>query len=238
MSDIIHFRTHKRWGRMNSISKSRIRWVWSEYDGIRDAEPYDDARNIAWKQSLKWTDIYIKSREDESDTQIILIWVSDTSWDFEIEKNDTKNSYYSKLDDLYRKSTKESHIRYIHMGLCDGISWCIQSLLAAKPKNTLIIIVISSLDTSPYTELIPFAQMNDIIIIHLLHSYEATPEKYKNSLVESHIVNTLAYHTLLREQQLLIQNLLAKNGIGYLQTTNRDDHALVLNNYFKYRYAR
>ena len=238
MSELIHFRTHKKWSHTGTLSSERIRARGSEYEWLRAAHPYDDARDIAWRQSLKTDTIYVKSREDTTDIRIILLGFTDMSWDFSLAENDDKYPAYKRLAHACEKSTRQGHIPYSESPPSSDIRWIITKLVQDKTHNHLILAVISSLDRKDYEPFRKLSKHNDIIIIHLFHPYEMTPALYPTTLIESTLIDTEKYHTLFDEKQKEIQKFLIWNNIGYIKISTTENAVERLNHYFKHLYAR
>jgi hypothetical protein len=80
--------------------------------------------------------------------------------------------------------------------------------------------------------------MNDIIVIHLLHPYEADPDMDSTLLFESRRIDSIRYKEALLESRTDIRKYLEKNNIAYISAVSTDNPVTLLNHFFKYRYAR
>jgi hypothetical protein len=238
MSELIHFRTYKKSSHTGESSIERIRARGSEYEWLREAHPYDDARDIAWKQSLKTEHIYVKSRESTTDISVVLIGVSDESWDFSLWENDDKHSFYATLLRLCESSTRQSHMSYLWLPSAWVDESTLDTMVQNTIRNTLIIIVISSLDVRDYSRLGVLSAHNDLLVIHLFHPYEISPDSYPDTLMQSTLIDSKKYHILFDEKQDEVQKWLTNNTIGYIRMTTNDNPVERLNHYFKHFYAR
>ncbi len=239
MPHIIHFRS-KQYQKQNWIgSQKKMRARWSEYDTLHPATPYDDARDIAWKQSAKSESLYTKSREDMINISIRLVGIYDESWDFSLNYGDKKINFYHMLNtacrdtsNYYRYSYNEN--TYTHM----GILWASERIRENQIMRELIIVVTSDLEILHYRGLSWLAKHNDIVLLHLLHPYESYPDKYSDTLCESRIVDEVSYSESLNQAQRTIKEYLSKNNIAYVSGISTDNPVHLLNHFFKNRYAR
>lgn len=238
MTDIIHFRTHRKWYRSGVGSTEKIRTRWSEYDTLRTATLYDDARDIAWKQSLKSETLYVKSREDTTDIRVLLWGIGDASWDFSLMWGDDKQTYYRNLEKICETSCRQSHISYKSHYTSDTIGLLVWEYKTKEIERYLIIVVVSSLEIEDYESLATLAKHNDIIVIHLFHVYEFAPEDYPHTLIESSLIDITAYHWALDERKTAIRKELSRNTIWYIESLTKDNPIELLNHYFKHLYAR
>lgn len=234
----IHFRSNMSslQGGVGSLQKIRSRGI--EYESIRPATPTDDARDIAWKQSARSDTLSVKSREDTRRLEIMLIGISDISWELTLDAWDDKYSFYTRIADASRQTSHTSGYtytenKYTHMGI-----WEVSSLLKKrKIKNTLILFVTSQLESSEYTELISLWRQNDIVVMHLLHPFEEHPEKYPHILTESQSIDYKKYLDDLALATNSIKTLLSQQNISFLPASSKDNPTELLNHFFKNRYA-
>ena len=238
MPDIIHFRSHQRWRQTGLGSTRNMKQRGSEYDSLRLATPLDDARDIAWKQSLKWESLYMKSREESTDIIVSLIGIEDQSWDFSLEGENTKRDFYTHLERAcHHTSIREwysyTHHIYTHTSIYE-ISW---ELIDKHVRNKLMICIVSDLEKSHYEYLGKLAIHNDIIILHLLHPYESDTNLSTSTLIESSLID-IWYISMLRQARENIRSYLIGDHISYLPALSTDDPTTLLNHFFKYRYAR
>lgn len=238
MPDIIHFGTHQRWRQSGLGSTRNMKQRGSEYDALRLATPLDDARDIAWKHSLKWDSLYVKSREESTDISLSLIGIQDLSWDFSLEGETTKIDFYTRLErachdtSISERYRYDDHI-YTHMSIYE-VSW---ELIGKHVRNTLIICVLSDLEKTHYEHLAKLGVHNDIVILHLLHPYESDPALYSSTIIESYLID-IWYISALYKAQEDLRSHLTRNNISYLPALTTDDPILLLNQFFKHRYAR
>ena len=217
---------------------NKLKWRGSEYDIIRPATPYDDARDIAWKQSTKTELPYVKSREDTIKLSIQIIGIEDSGWEFSLEQNDTKKDFYRKLDisckatSIYHGHTYESKL--IKKSTLQEIG---DDMRKRKIQKRVSIFVCSSLDISTYEKLYPLAHHNDIIIIHLLHPYESDPTNYTDYLFGSRCVDATDYLREMKQKKEVLKKYLSQKNISYISALSIDDPVNLLNYFFKNRYA-
>ncbi len=239
MTQIIHFRSKQNQRHLWIGSQKKMRSRWSEYDTLRPATPYDDARDIAWKQSAKSESLFIKSREDTLNIAIRLIGVYDASWDFCLEYGDEKAKFYGKIDHACRYTSSHfQHIYNEHMYTSMSIDWVSALLQKKRIEKEVIIIITSNLTYTQYEWLTLLKKHNDVICIHLLHPFESNPDIYENTLCESSLIQKIAYKKELNKAQWEISSYLSKNNIGYIAAVSTDNPVDLLNYFFKYRYAR
>ena len=239
MPHIIHFRSEQNQKQNWIGSQKKMRARWSEYDTLNPATPYDDARDIAWKASAKGENLYIKSREDTLSLAIRLIGIYDRSWDFSLDFRDEKIAFYALLNRACQNTSK--YYRYTYSEntyTCMGIKYVSEILRKNQVERELIIIVASDLETTQYEGLSWLAKHNDIVLLHLLHPFESHPTTYDSILCESRSINSIAYEASLNKVQKEIKEYLVKNNIAYIAWISDEDPIDLLNNFFKYRYAR
>lgn len=239
MSYIIHFRSKQNQKHTWIGSEKKMRSRWSEYDTIHPATPYDDARDIAWKQSAKSDSLYTKSREDTMNISIRLIGIYDESWDFSLDYRDEKTKFYQTLDHACRDTSKYykyiyDEKKYTHM----SIEWVSKILRNKHLERELIIIMTSDLESIHYEGLSPLAKHNDIILLHILHPYESNPDIYTGILCESRSIDSISYKQSLTQVQKDIKEYLSNNNIAYIWGISTDNPTILLNYFFKNRYAR
>jgi uncharacterized protein (DUF58 family) len=237
MRNIIHWRSHQNRGQYWLWSLKNIRWSWSEYENLRVATPYDDARDIAWKKSTKNDTLYVKSREDVANLAIRLIRIRDKSWGFTLEAWDDKDAFYRALDRACKESM--AYYRYSYdisssPDIRSSVDWVLQKKIN---KNT-ILYTVSELDLDEYSYLSKLSKLNDVIIIHLLHPYEVDPCIADVLLSESQSIKSIQYKEALLRSRLDIRKYLVKNNIAYIPALSTDNPVNLINHFFKYRYAR
>lgn len=238
MRQAIHFRSKVSSSQRGDESLKKIQSHGSEYESIRPATPSDDARDIAWKQSARSDILSVKSREDTTRLNVMLIGASDTSWGFSIETWDDKYAFYRTLANASRTSSNISWYKYEeHFYTHTSIEKICSDKKKDRIKNALILFVVSDLDTPSYHHLDSLWRQNDIIVIHLLHPYEKNPEKYPNILTESSQIKHREYQEALIKIQKDIKSVLIHAEISFLQTSSTDNPIKLLNHFFKHRYA-
>ena len=136
--------------------------------------PSDDARDIAWKQSAKSPENpYTKVRHNENATPVFLIGSIDSSWEFATRQNPlTKYDFYDRLHRALEFSSQALRFPYREEKGQEAIS----TLQKQKIQGSLILYVTASLDPHTLEVLKVLTHHNDVVILHLLHPYERSPE--------------------------------------------------------------
>jgi len=70
--------------------KSAFKWLWVEFDSLREYIPWDSVKSIDWKTTAKLWDIYVKNYEEEKDLKILFLIENTESLDFGSEKQTKK----------------------------------------------------------------------------------------------------------------------------------------------------
>lgn len=233
MSALIHIRTHLRnlrtWEGSSFQKKNSgtdIRW-------LRVYNQSDDARDIAWKKSLKTpNNYYTKEREETSSLQVIYWYVWKVWFDFyTTEHPKTKDNFSRELSDILEESA-----RTLHFG-CQRIDQ--ENILEYIQKNKLswqvIIVISSSLDIDDWAGIEKYSKYNDMIVIHLFHPFEVDPTD--DTILESKIIKD-TYSEVYKKQKEYMQSYLRMHGVSILSATCEEHPDILLNHFFKHRYAR
>jgi len=69
-------------GDFSWIFKSFLKWVWTEFDSLREYEFWDNVKNIDWKKTAKENKAFVKNYEFEKDLKILFIIENGSSLDF------------------------------------------------------------------------------------------------------------------------------------------------------------
>lgn len=132
-----------------------------------------------------------------------------------------------------------THHRYSYaVSASLDISSSVGSIIQEKIQKNIILYVVSDFEIVSYTYLTQLSKLNDVIVIHLLHPYEADPNMDSTLLFESRRIDSIRYKKALLESKADIQKYLEKNNIAYICALSTDNPVTLLNHFFKYRYAR
>jgi hypothetical protein len=204
---------------------------------ISSGDSSHDVRDIAWKQLSRLnqsTEIPFKNRSNNKNQNILLISITDESWDFCVEQESRKSDFYKVLDTACRYSTSQLHLSY--RSYQEGQFTIFQKLKEEKIQNSLIIVVSGILDTTPLKELISIVRQNDVIFLHLFHPHERGDKNEKSILIEG-MVFSERYKKEFEEARKKVEEMLRKNNCSYLQVLSEESPILLLNHFFRNRYA-
>ena len=233
---IIHFRSSREYDKKYTWSDKRKIGRSVEYSTLYEYSPEDDARDIAWWRSTLGSDIYKKSHDTHTGIQVYIHWVYHDSWSYRsIDIDDGKNTWYELLHRYSKKWEKYWGYRYRDGSYSESIPKIIEKLIGDQIKNTLIIIVTSSIEREDYTDIWKISLQNDVLIVHLFHPHEVE-KKMLWSLVSSRILWE-KYFDMLDMRKKEIEKYLIWKNTRYLAVSSHEDPALVLNNFFKNNYA-
>ena len=232
----IHFRSSREYSREKEGSEKKRSGRSPEYSDIREYRSDDDARDIAWWRSTVEWDIYTKSRDTPTGICISILWVRDEGWWFSLDREDrSKDQWYDTLLRETKESSRLSGYTYRENLSEESLEKTLEEYVKQKEKNTLLLVVTSSLDTLGFESLDRLAKHNDILVIHLFQTYEVRSEEW---LLASSRRLWSSYFEAIEKKKQMIKKSLMKKGISYLSTRSLEDPATVLNNFFKQRYAR
>lgn len=240
MRDIIHFRSSSKIEKTGTWSKKMTRTRSSDFDALREYSEWDDARDIAWKQSAKSIGTFVRLSESEQSISLLLIGDRDDGWEFWLDDSrQDKDNFYKILKEQCRyTSHRTGSIFSENVYTSKGIEDISQELRKNKEKGNLILLMTGSLELQKYQSLIPLAKQNDIIIIHTLHPYERNPEKHGRFLMTSKTPKISQYLVSLRKELTTLRKELTKNNISLIEASTEDNPATLLNFFFKHRYDR
>lgn len=77
----IKFRKKLNWDFLGSF-QSAFKWMWIEFDSLREYCYWDNIKNIDWKTTAKTGDVFIKNFEEERDVKVLFIIENSKSLDF------------------------------------------------------------------------------------------------------------------------------------------------------------
>ncbi len=66
--------------------KSAFKWLWVEFDSLREYIPWDSIKSIDWKTTAKLWDVHVKNYEEEKDLKILFLIENSPSLNFGSEK--------------------------------------------------------------------------------------------------------------------------------------------------------
>lgn len=201
--------------------------------GIRNFDSDDNARDIAWKKSTSSDRIFTKEHESEGSTNVFFGTIGTDGFEFS-----TENYPISKKDFIENlKHSIEKSSAFFHFPLFLLENDTLKKLSAKKPKNSIILIVSSSLDTNVWKDLEYFSKQNDVILLHLFHPFEINPSE-EDIILESKKIDTKKYGEEFWKLQEDTHNYGQKRWISIVELQTNEDPVLALNFYFKHRYAR
>ena len=186
---------------------------------------WGDTRNIVWKRSTE-NDIYEKSYYTHESIYVHIIYDDDKSWWFQMNSSDlSKYDWYDRLTREVERSLAKSGWR------SDTVE---RSAMRKEYKNSIIFFLSSSCDKKSYTFLAQLRQQNDVIVLLLSHEKE---EKVAVNFYEWWFL-WLRYMKDRKAKIADLKSSLAKDNIPLLEANTGDDPSLLLNHFFKTRYAR
>lgn len=77
----IKFRKKLNWDFLGSF-QSAFKWMWIEFDSLREYYYWDNIKNIDWKTTAKTGDVFIKNFEEERDVKVLFVIQNSKSLDF------------------------------------------------------------------------------------------------------------------------------------------------------------
>ena len=234
MKWLIHFRslytiTQYWWEKINQFSgrSMEIRW-------IRSFSPSDSTRDIAWKKSTSTERIFTKEYSSEGMSKVIFWVIGKHGWDFYTEEETISKKEFSRsLEYILDQS---SHIFHFPLEKINEEN-VIQHLQKKQPKWSIILILSSSLQKEEWEWIEKLSQHNDVIILHIFHPVEINPSS-QSIFFESKKVKYERYEYEFRKAKKAMDSSIKKYGISLINITPKEDISLVLNFFFKNRYAR
>ncbi len=229
MNNLIYFRTKIESHHMSEYGK-RVKGQSLDISGIRWYIPGDDPRDILWKKASGSGNIYSRDRSGTSHPTVTFVSLIDgASLDFCTDAYpQTKSTYIHELESIIRESARQLHFPYQSKR---HISWSQNTA-----KHTILIILwdIDSIDRS--REYFPYSKYNDVIFLFLLHPVELSVEKQMTMIFESWQISD-TYQEALRAYMHGWRSEFSDHRIAFLPCSTQDEPVLLLNHFFKYRYA-
>ena len=186
---------------------------------------WGDTRNIVWKRSTE-NDIYEKSYYTHESIYVHIIYDDDKSWWFQMNASDF--SKYDWLDTLVREVEKS----LVKSGWRSHTEQ--RNMMKKEYKNSIILFLSSSCEEKSYTFLARLRKKNDVIVLLLSHEKE---EKVAGNFYEWWFL-WLRYMKDRKGKIADLKSSLAKDDIPLLEANTWDNPSLLLNHFFKTRYAR
>ena len=77
----IKFKKKLNWEFLGSF-QSAFKWLWVEFDSLREYCYWDNIKNIDWKATAKSWEVFVKNYEEERDVKVLFIIENSKSLDF------------------------------------------------------------------------------------------------------------------------------------------------------------
>lgn len=244
------------------LFNSTFKWLWTEFDSLREYVPWDSVKSIDWKTTAKYQDVFVKNFEEQKEMKALFLIDNSESFDFWSEyltKRDTLkdvfyllsysclNSWFSLWAYVWNKyinykKNKENIYRILDFIDNTNSNIDIFDWIDLKIRNNLIFILTDKTDFD--IQLFKYlSKDNELIIINIFDYLE-------NNLIEENIEFNVFWESFLnivlwdshkvnkykkiRDIKLAkIKSKLRKNKLEYLNLDNRDDIFLSFYKFFK-----
>lgn len=233
---IIHFRSKFSHHEQNGNSFAKKKNSWNDVDFIRPYTFWNDAKNIFWKKSSR--QIVEKTFEDSGKISLIT-GIIDDFWDeFETEEFISKKDWKEKSEKIIFQNARHPWLFYKNFSEKSLENFC-KKILKHKIEKHLIIIFCNDWSEENLKNLKKISHINEIIWISSYHFFEKNPNE--NTILEGKILPKKNFEKYLKylenEENFFKKNL---NGlwISYLSGFTHEKIENILNQFFKYQYAK
>ena len=241
--------------------QTAFKWLWTEFDSLREYIPWDSIKSIDWKSTAKLWDVHVKNYEEEKDLKILFLIDNSTSLDFgseDVTKKETLEEIFFLL--AYSSiATWHSIWSFVNWEFIDFKKWEENILKTLNTlsipssnkksssldikklniKNTLILHLTDSL--SPDINQLKYLNIsNEIIIINIFDYFEnnLSEDVFAGffwkiwTLVLGNKNKTSNYKKIRDWKIQALKKILKKQEIEYLKIDNRDDIFLQFYKFF------
>lgn len=228
MSNQIIFRSKTASKNTIGNSHKNIRQRGSDWSHLREYNPLDDIRDIAWnKIKPEW--ISVRERQNSWDFDIISYWWETIYDNFHIgDATIAKSNAIKQFNLILKKNAQFWWHQYQDFFGKNGIN----TLIKQQPKNALIFIWnYENIDQN--IKLLAFH--NDLIFIDLRHPFELDPSN--EYMFSWKVIDIISYKKFFEKQRQEMKKNIQKINAAYLLIRSNQDITETLNNFFKRRYS-
>lgn len=225
MLPYILFRSHKVHSTKSGSNILTHRGRGSDFADIGPYIVWDDTRDISWKHSARTETLSKKIRIDEESFPIIVIQDIDASHGFFTEQY--SKSTYTLATELIERivtSCKKYHFPIETIQVTPDIK---------NIRNSMIFYITSSLDAHQFEEIRWLTESNDLIVVHVFHPYEVSPDS--SLILWGFSVKKDSYQKEFEKIRKNIEKTIQSARWSYIMITTNTDSVSELNRFFKTR---